>query len=40
MLRILQVSPQQYVNEDLPYVQAGFKKTEEPEIELRTSVGI
>ena len=26
MLKILQVSLQQYVNRELPYVQAGFRK--------------
>ena len=26
MLRILQARPQQYVNHELPYVQAGFRK--------------
>ena len=32
---------QQYVNHEIPDVQAGFrkKKTEEPEIKLPTSVG-
>ena len=32
MLKILQDSLQQYVNRELPDVQAGFKKAEEPEI--------
>ena len=32
MLKILQVRLLQYVNHELPEVQAGFRKTEEPEI--------
>ena len=32
MLKILQARLQQYVNRELPDVQAGFKKAEEPEI--------
>ena len=39
MLKILQARLQQYVNYELPYVQAGFKKAEEPEIKLTTSAG-
>ena len=39
MLKILQVRLQQYLNRELPYVQAGFKKAEEPEIKLPRSVG-
>ena len=39
MLKILQVRLQQYLNRELPYVQAGFKKAEKPEIKLPTSVG-
>ena len=39
MLKILQARLQQYVNHELPDVQAGFKKAEEPEIKLPTSVG-
>ena len=39
MLRILQTMPQ-YLNRELPYVQAGFRKAEEPEIKLPTSVGL
>ena len=39
MLKILQVRLQQYVKQELPYVQAGFRKTEEPEIKLPTSSG-
>ena len=34
MLKILQAMLQQYVNHELPDVQAGFKKAEEPEIQL------
>ena len=37
MLKILQARLQQYVNSELPYVQAGFRKAEEPEIKLPTS---
>ena len=40
MLKILQARLQQYMNCELPRVQAGFKKTEEPEIKLSTSVGL
>ena len=39
MLKILQVSLQQHMNCELPYVQAGFRKAEEPEIKLPTSDG-
>ena len=38
-LKILQARFQQYVNHELPDVQAGFKKAEEPEIKLPTSIG-
>ena len=38
-LKILQARLQQYVNHELPDVQAGFKKAEEPEIKLPTSDG-
>jgi len=38
MLKILQARLQQYVNHELPDVQAGFRKAEEPEIKLPTSV--
>ena len=37
MVKILQARFQQYVNCELPDVQAGFKKAEEPEIKLSTS---
>ena len=40
MLKILQVRLQQYVNQEPPDVQAGFKKAEEPEIKLLMSIGI
>ena len=42
MLKILQARLQQYVNHELPDIQAGFrkKKAEEPEIKLPTSVGL
>ena len=39
MLKILQARLQQYVNRELPDVQAGFRKGREPEIKLPTSVG-
>ena len=38
MLKILQARLQQYMNRELPDVQAGFRK-EEPEIKLPTSAG-
>ena len=37
MFKILQARLQQYVNRELPDVQAGFRKAEEPEIKLSTS---
>ena len=39
MLKILQDRLQQYVNRELPDVQAGLEKAEEPEIKLPTSAG-
>ena len=39
MLKILQARLQQYVNHELPDVQAGLEKAEEQEIKLRTSIG-
>ena len=39
MLKILQAIFQQYMNNELPDVQAGLEKGEEPEIKLPTSVG-
>ena len=39
MLKILQVRLQQYVNRELPDVQAGFRKSRKPEIKLPTSAG-
>ena len=39
VLKILQVRLQQYVNCELPDVQAGFRKGREPEIKLPTSAG-
>ena len=39
ILKILQARLQQYVNCELPDVQAGFRKAEEPEIKLPTSAG-
>ena len=40
LLKILQVRLQQYMNCELPDVQAGFRKAEEPEIKLPTSTGL
>ena len=39
MFKILQARLQQYMNHELPDVQAGFRKAEEPEIKLPTSDG-
>ena len=39
MLKILQAMLQQYVNHELPGVQVNFKKAEETDIKLPTSVG-
>ena len=39
MLKILQARLQQYVDRELPDVQAGFRKGGRPEINLLTSVG-
>ena len=39
MIKILQARLQQYVNRELPDVQAGFRKAEEPDIKLPTSIG-
>ena len=39
MLKILQARLQQYVNHELPDVQAGLEKAEEPEIKLPSSTG-
>ena len=39
MLQILQAKLQQYMNREIPDVQAGFRKGDEPEIKLPTSVG-
>ena len=39
MLKILQARLQQYVNLELPDVQAVLEKAEEPEIKLPTSAG-
>ena len=39
MLKFLQAMFQQYMNKKLPYVQARFRKAEEPEIKLSTSAG-
>ena len=39
MLKILQARLQQYVNREIPDIQAEFRKGEEPEIKLPTSAG-
>ena len=39
MLKILQARPQQYMNRELPDIQAGFRKGRGIEIKLPTSVG-
>ena len=39
-LKILQARLQQYVNHELPDVQAGLEKAEKPEIKLPTSIGL
>ena len=39
MIKILQARLQQYVNRELPDIQTGLEKTEEPEIKLPTSTG-
>ena len=39
VLKILQAKLQQYVNHELPDVQAGLEKAEEPEIKLPTLGG-
>ena len=38
MFKIPQARLQQYVNRELPDVQAGLEKAEEPEVKLPTSV--
>ena len=38
MFKILQARLQQYMNHELPDVQAGFRKGKEPEIKLPASV--
>ena len=39
ILKILQARLQQYVNHELPDVQAGFRKGKEPEIKVPTVFG-
>ena len=39
MLKTLQARLQQYVNDELPDVQAGLEKAEEPETKFPTSAG-
>ena len=38
-LKILQAGLQWYMNYELPDIQAGFRKVEEPDIKLPTSAG-
>ena len=40
ILKILQARLQEYMNRELPDVQDGFRKAEEPEIKLPTSAGL
>ena len=40
MLKILQARLQQYMNHELPDVQVGLIKAEEPGIKLTTSLGL
>ena len=40
MLKILQVRLQQYMNQELPDVQADLEKADKPEIKLPTSAGL
>ena len=39
MLKLLHARLQQYVNREIPDVQAGFRKDKEPEIKLLASAG-
>ena len=39
MLKILQVSLQQYVNQEIPDVHARLENAEEPQVKLPTSIG-
>ena len=39
MLKILQARLQQYVNCELPDIQAGLENAKEPEVKLPTSAG-
>ena len=39
MFKTLQVRPQQFVNQELPDVQADLEKAEEPEMQLPTYAG-
>ena len=40
MLKILQARLQQYMNHELPDVQAALEKAEKPELKLPTSAGL
>ena len=39
MFKIIQAGFQQFMNQEHPYVQAGFRKGREPEIKMSTSIG-
>ena len=39
MLKIIQATLQQYINQELPDVQAGFRKGRETRYQIATSVG-
>ena len=39
MIKILQARLQQYINQELPDVQAGFRKGRETRYQIATSVG-
>ena len=39
MFKIFQARLHQYMNHELPDVQAGFRKGKEPEVKLPTSIG-
>ena len=40
MIKVIQARLQHYVNQELPDLQAGLEKVEEPEIKLPTLVGL
>ena len=39
MLKILQAKPQEYLNQELPDIQAGFRKARGTRDQMSTSVG-